>query len=212
MPELLLAADDPAHAAVRGLLWYALADWAYPPALARMVHLLDDPDDDVVIASAFALDTASGGLLRVEARFLERGWPDYDGMRAALPGEARRWWDAGGYAALPDEAAWRQAAQPGASDRGLDPALLGWVLEHQIAVTGRMAVVRDLAEELPAGHGTHLVPGTVPVDGKPVKGVVLVDSDAGRIVAVLVPSPEPPGWHALPPDGAVPAARTAGVP
>lgn len=214
VPELLEAALDPAHASLRGLLWYGLADWGYPPALQRFVELLDDPNDDVVIAGAFALDRVAGGRFQVADRFITAGWPDYEGMRTSLAPEVRAWWADGGHEALPSLEAWRaeRAQIPAPSPGGIDMSLIEWVFEHKIALTGTKGVVRDLSEILPANKGTHLVPGTVEVDGQAVEAVVLVDSDAARIDVALVPDPDSEaGWRPVEAVGVRPAARTEGV-
>lgn len=214
VPDLLTAAEDPARGDVRGVLWYALADWAYPPALARMVELVDDPLDDVVIASAFALDTLSGGQFDVSNRFVPGGWPDYDAMRTELGPEVRAWWAREGRAALPTVEAWRA----GVTERELpskdavDLALVSWVHDNKIALTGRKRPVTDRAEVLPRDEGVHLVPATVSDGGERVRAVLMVDSDEGAVMVALVPDPgAPAGWRPIPADDAVPDFATDGV-
>lgn len=217
VPGLLAAAQDPAYASVRGLLWYGLADWGYPPALERFVQMLDDPDDDVVIAGAFALDRAAGGRFAVSERFITAGWPDHEGMRTLLAPEVRAWWAEHGASVLPSLEAWRAeraewAARAPTRSGGIDPSLIAWVFEHKIALTGTKGVVRDPAEVLPANKGTHLVPGTVRIDDQDVEAVVLVDSAAGRIDVALVPDPgSEVGWRPVAAVGVRSAFATEGV-
>ncbi|MEM7801526.1 MAG: hypothetical protein AAF633_20190, partial [Chloroflexota bacterium] len=187
VPDILTAARQPTYRPVLELLVMVLSDYSYPPAAPDFITWLDHENDEILFASAMALDRLAGERFGID-KMISKGWVQYDRIRRSKPA-ILDWWTSEGKAKLPSHAAWRAYRE---SKRPLTEREKWFnfvALNPQWVKQGNGIVQHPINNyKMPRHIGIHTLGGeaTLPEETHPRFAAIEVDSSDKTILSINV--------------------------
>lgn len=187
VPEIVTAARQPKHRPILELLVYVLSDYLYPPAAPDFVRWLSHENDEILFASAIALDKLANGRFGIE-KMIEGGWVQYDKIRATAP-HIEAWWDGEGSQKQRSHTAWlaEQERKRPLTER---EKWFNFVELNRTWVKQGDGIVQHPVKgyEMPRNKGIHTLAGSARLnrEEKARFAAIEVDSADGAILSVNI--------------------------